>query len=248
MDQQRMPLTMEVLECYLNSPTRPQPPSAYPQGHIANNYDSEVWAIEAAVQELTSSNLETQSVVFLTDAKSVLEALQAGKLPELIEALSGVSKQNRITLQWIPSHCGVPGNETADRLAKQGSSMQQPDVPMTYSRKKNLIKTIRRPSTTSRDDYHLLNRQEQVTIFRLRTGHNRLRNHMFSKFKIGETALCTCGQEPQTTEHVLQTCPGLDTLRNTHWPTETPLRVKLYGCMEELQRTVSFIQDTALQI
>lgn len=23
-------------------------------------------------------------------------------------------------LQWIPSHCDIPGNETADRLAKEG--------------------------------------------------------------------------------------------------------------------------------
>jgi hypothetical protein len=54
---------------------------------------------------------------------------------------------------------------------------------------------------------------EQVVIMRLRTGQNRLRSHMYTKFKIGTSATCTCGQAPQTAGHILQDCHEHDALR-----------------------------------
>ena len=56
------------------------------------------------------------------------------------------------------------------------------------------------------DPYHRLSRQEQVIIFRLVTNHNRLRHDMYSKFKVGLTNQCTCGNEPEAADHVLETC------------------------------------------
>jgi hypothetical protein len=93
-----------------------------------------------------------------------------------------------------------------------------------------------------------MTRQEQVVIFRLRTGHNRLRGHMYTKFKIGNSAMCTCGQAPQTAEHILQDCSEYDILRYTQWSRETTLESKLYGPLCELQKTMIFIQETTLQI
>ena len=37
------------------------------------------------------------------------------------------------------------------------------------------------PQHNKKDPYHLLSRQEQVIIFRLRTGHNRMKKHIFDK-------------------------------------------------------------------
>jgi hypothetical protein len=53
------------------------------------------------------------------------------------------------------------------------------------------------------DAHHQLPRRDQVTIFRLRTGHSRLRHHMFHKYLIGETYVCTCSTAPMTAEHLL---------------------------------------------
>ena len=52
------------------------------------------------------------------------------------------------------------------------------------------------------DPSHIL----KMSIFRLRTGHNRLRNHLFHKLKIGDTDQCRCRTESQTTEHLLHFC------------------------------------------
>ena len=111
-----------------------------------------------------------------------------------------------------------------------------------------MIKSIRKPQTPTQDDYHNMNRSEQVIILRLRTGHNRLRSHMYTKFKIGNTAMCTCGQAAQSAKHILQECSEHETLRRTYWPGETTLESKLYGTLYELQKTVSFIKETELQI
>lgn len=68
------------------------------------------------------------------------------------------------------------GNEKTDRLIKEGTEMEQPNIQVAYNQKENKnIKAYVKPQTTPRDDYHKLNRNERVITFRLRIGHNRLR-------------------------------------------------------------------------
>ena len=82
---------------------------------------------------------EQDQVVFLTDASSVLEATTAGKLQHLQKALNSPACI-RTVLQWIPSHCGVSGNEEADKLAKQGSEMEQEENSVSYDEMKTVVK------------------------------------------------------------------------------------------------------------
>ena len=49
------------------------------------------------------------------------------------------------------------------------------------------------------DDYHTLDRAGQVTLIRLRTGHNKLNSHMHRKMNLVPSPLCTCGTEDQNT-------------------------------------------------
>jgi adenylate cyclase class IV len=42
------------------------------------------------------------------------------------------------------------------------------------------------------DVYYQLNGEDQVIIFRLRTGHKRLKYHTYNKLKIDQIDICTC--------------------------------------------------------
>ncbi|KAK7088755.1 hypothetical protein V1264_022638 [Littorina saxatilis] len=184
-------------------------------------------------------------VVFLSDALSVLQALENDKLPQLAKALQMVRQTRRVVLQWIPAHCGIPGNERADELAKEGAVEDQPENSVSFSEQKTIIKALMRPRT-NRDDYHTLSREQQVKLIRLRTGHNRLNAHMNRKFKLAPSPTCACGQEDQTAEHILQRCPLLDEERKEVWPSPTPLQTKLYGSRQELEKTTTFITSAGL--
>ena len=56
------------------------------------------------------------------------------------------------------------------------------------------------------DDYHTLELAGQVTLIRLRTGHNRLNSHMHRQMHLVPSPLCSCGTEDKTTELILQRC------------------------------------------
>ena len=105
----------------------------------------------------------------------------------------------------------------------------QNDRSTTYSevktiskaKQQNLFKQNHHHSNRN-DPYHLLTRHEQVSIFRLRTGHSRLRNHLFHTLKIDDTDQCRCRTGSQTTEHFLLFCPNQESLRKQIWPWVHP--------------------------
>ena len=116
------------------------------------------------------------------------------------------------------------GNEVADALAKEGASKEQTDKSTNLQEARTIIKAKqhsrwkeRHPRYSSRDPYYQLTRAEQVVIFRLRTGHNRLNYHMYNKFKIGESGQCQCQNDNMTTYHLLQECPLHSALRQNIW-------------------------------
>ena len=79
------------------------------------------------------------------------------------------------------------------------------------------------------DDYHTLDRAGQVTLIRLRTGHNGLNSYMYRKMNLVPSSLYTCGTEDQTTKYILQSCPAYQHLRQQIWSDGTSLHQNLYG-------------------
>ena len=224
---------------------------SFATGLYSTNYKAETEPLRAAAAHIENSPHLSHRVVFLSDALSVLQALQTGKdtdLNNLVSNLTRLCMKHTVILQWIPSHCGIHGNETADTLAKEGTTYAQNDRSTTYFEVKTIIKARQQnlfkqnyPYSNRNDPYHLLTRHEQVSIFRLGRGHSRLRNHLFHKLKIGDTDQCRCRTGPQTTEHFLLFCPNHESLRKQIWPDPTRMSQKLYGSLEDLQRTATFV-------
>ena len=222
--------------------------SATAAGEHCTNYAAEVEALSQgakAILDIVGNHKE--DVVFLTDSKSVLDALARHGEYELRVKLSKLIESRRVVLQWLPAHCGISGNEKADELAKRGANMQQENFPITIQQKKTIIKNMFRVNKIL-DDYHKLNSAVQVILIRLHTWHNRLNAHMNKKMKLVPSSMCICNIEDQTTEHILQRCPNHNNIRNQLWPDNTTLQQKLYGTLEELRKTVSFIQQSGLSV
>ncbi|XP_066958312.1 uncharacterized protein [Macrobrachium rosenbergii] len=93
--------------------------------NCASTMQTELVAIR---QALLYSSLENEEgpVIIHTDSKSSMQALQQIRIKENKALLAGIksllyqhSERGRpVTMNWILSHIGIPGNDTADELAK----------------------------------------------------------------------------------------------------------------------------------
>ena len=226
---------------------------AFPTGRISSNYRAESAALLHASQALSKSNNPPPKIVFFTNCKSLLdiEGLQStgneGQLTHIKTTLCDLFNKSSVTLQWVPSHCGIPGNEKADALSKAGSKMEQLNHPVTYREAKTIIKNHyrnqwkRKQGTDSNDDaIHHLQRHQQTIIFRLRTGHCRLLSHLH-RLGIAHTNECPCGTGIQNPEHFLQHCPTHAALRRQTWPDGVEMEAQLWGDRSDLVKTVGFV-------
>ncbi|XP_055861377.1 uncharacterized protein LOC129921966 [Biomphalaria glabrata] len=115
-----------------------------PCGDYCSNFQAEIEAITIALQTVENKLYEgvqpPSDIVVFTDSQSTLQALNSStsnsprELTTLIVIIHQmISKLNiNITLQLIPGHIGIMGNEKADKLSKAGSTMEQPDRPVNY--------------------------------------------------------------------------------------------------------------------
>ena len=106
-------------------------------GKYCTNYAAEVKVLEQGTQAVIYvTDTNSEDVVFLTDSRSVLDSLAGHGEHNLRRKLYSILEHRRVILQWIPAHCGIKGNEHADRIAKQGSNMEQEKLPITLKQKK----------------------------------------------------------------------------------------------------------------
>ena len=185
-------------------------------GRKCSNFKAETSALQNAVAYI--AEMKPQKTVILTDSKAALQSLTSNTpdqpIHQLLKDLQLLPHECTVVLRWIPAHCGIPGNERADRLAKSGSKQLQPMSTSTYQEAKILLRNRQKcqwkratgdynPST---DPINRLARHEQTTIFRLRTGRCGLRTHQ-KRNGIMDSALCDCKEAEQTVHHILQDCP-----------------------------------------
>ena len=121
---------------------------AVPSGLIADSCFAECTAMAEAVK--WAENSKYKSFLICSDSKSGIEKLMRGPGDQDDQASQEIwrallrNKSKSFTFQWVPAHCGLEGNEKADRLAAEGTNRDQSQIAIPYRLTKSVIKDAAR--------------------------------------------------------------------------------------------------------
>ncbi|XP_064647443.1 uncharacterized protein LOC135500128 [Lineus longissimus] len=244
---------------YIRYPCGESSTLSVPGGKYCSNFKAEVLALTTAAKHLAQSQRTSPLIAILTDSLSTLQALTSenieSDIKDLKEHLQDLTSNHHVVLQWIPAHCGIPGNERADQLAKEGSLQIQPNGKQSYREITTLLKQkcrndwkkIQGNHHPQSDQLWPLDRKDATTIYRLRTGHCGLRGHL-KRIGVRDIVECQCQTAVQTPTHILQDCPLYQDLRDRFWPKDTKVEEKLWGTQPDLRATSRVISATGLRL
>jgi ribonuclease HI/exonuclease III len=197
----------------------------------ASIYAAELHAIKTATDWLLQHGRGMRATIF-TDSLSAIQSLQSlcsiSQSTSLNELLVSIDLLNPPpTFVWIPSHVDIHGNETADKLAKQGTKRATIDdiLPLeiqeefgnidvysqglwqneyTASKTGNDYRTLE-PLVSNRMKYATTNRRKENVITRLRLGKCNLNQYLLA-IKRHPDGLCDTCHVPETIIHLLLEC------------------------------------------
>ena len=163
--------------------------------------------------------------------------------------LNSLAKRWEITIQWIPRHKDIEGNEAADKAAKEATTLSQEDAALDFTTMKAAIKRhfkkiwseavlarvgiyseakICRPPAQLRN----VNRKDETTIHQLRTGTSPLVRGCWARYAQRPEAerLCPNGcNVVEDVRHLFWDCPHYVAQRMKNFGTPEPERNILFG-------------------
>lgn len=216
-------------------------------GNLCSSFRAEMVALRAALKYLRDHPAYTDDpIVLCTDSQAALAKLRGGP-PEqesplgadiwslLIDLASG---GRPLRLQWVPSHCGIPGNERADALAGEASALPQEEAPVD-------VRTVHRAAARAASSRAIAQwpagwyrslmagrlpppvrnypREVAIDIHQVRAGHWSGSAAYLHRIGRGPSPQCeqcadprcraswcpVCEEEQDTSEHLLLHCPAL---------------------------------------
>ena len=70
----------------------------------------------------------------------------------------------------------------------------------------------------------------------------------FYRLRLAHTDECPCGTDSQTPEHIIQSCPSHNTLKQETWPYPVDLNEKRWGPTASLRRTADYLVRRRLDV
>ncbi|XP_077519933.1 uncharacterized protein LOC144129709 [Amblyomma americanum] len=170
-----------------------------------------------------------QPAVILNDSRAALQLLRQHQprqhtVANLTARLMAIQDAGRpVSLQWLPSHVGITGNEAADKLAgaahPNGSSVSSKVTQLDFARPalRQAVRALHPdPRVASGVRFmrvpDCLPRRERTLILRLRTGCSWTQARLHRHGRAPSPACSFCGAD-ETLGHLLCACPNLEAAR-----------------------------------
>ena len=191
-------------------------------GKLTSSYDEEKAAMLLALNWMKTNNQYTDTII-CSDSQSLLYSIDSlmpntADIRKLLDSMKG-----RTFIHWVPSHVNVPGNELADKAAKEATRLEALDpVPLSFSTAKAFIKReVKDPPpqhptvektyknmSMRRDQKACKSRMDASLLAQLRSGHCLKLAHYKHRIDDSVSDSCPdCSDEPQTVQHWMD-CPA----------------------------------------
>ena len=196
-------------------------------------YSGELLAIYKAIEMVHNEPKNSKAVIF-SDSKSAIEAIIADKakghyLTNMVNAKINSARINKnltITIQWVPGHSDITGNEIADAGANHGHTSKTIEkTQISYREFKELaalkwVKNLNHKISQKLSNTTFANITESpeietgvrskirtidVAYTRLRLGHTKLAAELYKK-GLNLDPNCTFCRIPQIIDHFLLEC------------------------------------------
>ena len=179
---------------------------------FTSSFEMEALALSLAVDYVGNTEVGGP-VLICTDSLSVLSAL-VGSKPHVFQEITKLRRKldlcrTEIRLQWVPGHCGLPGNDLADQLAKSflGETTGEWNPAVSFSTAKALVRRRIVDPAPSHDRAQqvyvcrrgpgVFSRDMEVLPAQLRSGHCKRLRAYAAIINPGVDPICVrCGKEP----------------------------------------------------
>ena len=220
-------------------------------------FRAEQIAIIMALELIKQYNIK-HSVIFcdslsvLCDLNALNQSRKTNEIRQLLHQLHELTLE--VSFEWIPSHCGITGNEIVDGLAKSALSQgNEINIPLNRTEMNNIVFKLSmenwqnewensergrflfhiQPTIKPTFQSHLSCRRDENIIHRLRIGSCLLNETLF-KLRKHESGKCSHCDVPETVPHFLLEC----SIHNDHRrELQNNLRIDNLGLIDILSHT-----------
>ena len=191
------------------------------------SYEEEKEALELVLNWIDNIGIEDKTVLIATDSQSLCQAL-LGSDPELAVLRNRIQTSPvRISIQWIPGHSEITGNEVADAAAKFATTLEGSPGAISYKSVASFINGMLKDPPTEhkrtkkvyskfsiKTEAQIKTRDDEVLLAQLRSGKHKA----FGDYKLkldpnADTSCPLCKAPDYTLTHWLTKCKKLTTNR-----------------------------------